>query len=384
MKSTNASRRRVIAALAAFTAATTVPMAHGQENVVNIGFASPLTGAAASYGKDNELGARLAIEEANAQKLTINGKPVTFNLVVKDDQGDPRIAVQSAQNLVDAKVVAVIGHTTSGCSIPASAIYEKAGIPMLVPSASNPKLTQQGYKNVFRVYGTDDTIAQRAASYAVDTMKLKRIAVVDDRTAYGQGLAEEFEKGVKSHGGAVVAREFTTDQAMDFRAILTNIRAAKADVVFFAGLGAQGATFIKQARQLGYRGQIMAGATFANRAFIDMAGAAANGMIAVEHGVAIDSLPKGQDFSNRFKKRFGTNVIAYAPFSYDAAWVAIKAMQRANSTDPKIFGPLVSKTDVEGVIGNIRFDNAGDMKNPKTTIFVVKDNAWDALSTAAK
>jgi branched-chain amino acid transport system substrate-binding protein len=191
--------------------------------VVKIGHVAPLTGPIAHLGKDNENGARLAIEDANAKKVEIDGKLVQFELLGEDDQADPKTGTVVAQKLVDAKVAGVVGHLNSGTTIPASAIYNQAGLPQISPSATNPKYTQQGFNTAFRVMANDIQQGSVVGTYAVKDLGGKKIAIIDDRTAYGQGLADEVEKAAKAAGATIVAREFTTDKATDFKAILTKI-----------------------------------------------------------------------------------------------------------------------------------------------------------------
>jgi branched-chain amino acid transport system substrate-binding protein len=206
--------------------------------VVKIGHVGPTSGAIAHLGKDNENGARMAIEELNAAGVMIDGKKVTLELMAEDDAADPKQGTAVAQKLADAKVAGVVGHLNSGTTIPASKIYSDAGIPQISPSATNPKYTRQGFKTAFRLVADDAQLGGTLGKYAVGTLKGKSIAVIDDRTAYGQGVAEEFTKAVEAAGGKVVAKEFTTDKATDFNSILTTIKGKKPDVVFFGGMDA--------------------------------------------------------------------------------------------------------------------------------------------------
>jgi branched-chain amino acid transport system substrate-binding protein len=191
---------------------------------VTIAHAGPLTGSIAHLGKDDENGVALAVAQANTQKITIGGKPVTFKMVSEDDQADPKVGTTVAQKLVDAKVAAVIGHLNSGVSIPASEIYAKGGIPMVSGSATNPALTERGLKNVFRTVGRDDQQGPAIAAYIAGELHGKRVAIVDDKTAYGEGLASEVEKSLRAAGVAIVGRERTTDKETDFKAILTRLK----------------------------------------------------------------------------------------------------------------------------------------------------------------
>jgi branched-chain amino acid transport system substrate-binding protein len=373
--------RIVLNSLAAIGLVTSSHIALAQSSPVTIGFAAPLTGASANYGKDLEMGVRLAIDEVNAEHIQIGGKPLVLALNSQDDGGDPKTAVQVAQRLVDSNVVAVIGHFNSGNTLVASPVYNQGGIPQIVPASSSPAITHQGFKLLYRPYGTDNTVASAAAQYALQTLHAKNIAIIDDRTAYGEGLADEFAAAVKAQGGQVIDREYTNDQATDFKAILTHIAGAHADLVFLACLGGEGALIVKQARELDYHGAMMAGATFANKNFIARAGAAAEGMYAFEQGVTLAQYPQGKAFLDRFHAKYGTDPIGYAPFAYNDVWVIVNGMKAANSTDPKVFGPAIAKLSFEGVLGPIAFNQFGDLKSPKTTLFKVESGAWTPVKT---
>ncbi len=202
---------------------------------VTIAHAGPLTGSIAHLGKDDENGVALAVAQANDKKIVIDGKPVTFKMMSEDDQADPKVGTTVAQKLVDAKVAAVIGHLNSGVTIPASEIYNKAGIPVISGSATNPKLTERGLKTVFRTVGRDDQQGPAIASYVANELKAKKVAIADDKTAYGEGLADEVEKTLKAAKVTIVGRERTNDKETDFKAILTKIKAKNPDHGVLAG-----------------------------------------------------------------------------------------------------------------------------------------------------
>ncbi|MBC8740909.1 branched-chain amino acid ABC transporter substrate-binding protein [Paraburkholderia sp. UCT31] len=368
--------RMVLKSLTTLSLAAIAHAAFAQDSSVKIGFAGPLTGPSASYGKDLEMGARLAIDEANAANIMIHGKQLQLTLDSEDDQADPKMAVQAAQRLIDSNVVAVVGHFNSGTTLAASSVYDRSGMVQIVPSSSNPTITHQGFKLLFRPYGTDNTVAEAAAALAVQTLHAKRIAIIDDRTAYGAGLADEFDAAVKAQGGQVTAREFTSDQATDFKAVLTHIIGQQADLVFVACLGAEGALIVKQARQLDYRGALVAGATYANKNFLARTGKAAEGMYAFEQGAILDQLPQGKVFLASFRAKYGADPIGFAPFAYNDIWVIVNAMKAANSTDPKVFAPAISTLSFQGVFGTVEFNQFGDLKNPKTTLFKVEQGKW--------
>ena len=349
-------------------------------DVIKIGSVSPLTGPQAHLGKDNENGARLAVDEINAAGLVIGGKKMHIDLISEDDQADPKIATTVAQKLVDNGVVGVIGHLNSGATIPASTIYHNAGIPQISPSATAIAYTAQGYNTAFRVMTNDEQQGHVLGQYAVDKLGDKKIAIIDDRTAYGQGLADEFAKAAKAAGAEVVAREYTTDRSTDFMAILTSIKAKSPDLVFFGGMDPQAGPLTKQLKQLGINAQVLGGDGMQTPEYIKLAGADAEGEIASNPGLTLDSMPGGKAFKDKFTARFG-QIQNYAPYAYDAVYVLVDAMKRANSTDPVKYLPELRKTDFQGVTGHIRFDQKGDVTGGAVTLYQVKNGAWQPLET---
>lgn len=369
----------LIASLAALSGLT-----FAQEQVVKIGHVGPVSGAIAHLGKDNENGARLAVEELNAKGVSIGGKKIKFELLAEDDAADPKQGTAAAQKLVDAKVSGVVGHLNSGTTIPASRIYNDAGIPQISPSATNPKYTRQGYKTAFRVVADDVHLGGTLGRYAVKELKGKSIAVIDDRTAYGQGVAEEFEKAVKAAGGNLVGHEFTTDKATDFMPILTTLKGKKPDIVFFGGMDAVGGPMLKQMKSLGIAAKFMGGDGICTTELAKLAGdAMADGqVICAEAGGVDGALKKGMDdFGMKYKKRFNDDVKLYAPYVYDAVNVMVDAMQRAKSTDPTKYLPELSKTSgYKGVTGTIAFDAKGDIKNGALTLYTYKAGKRDQIA----
>ncbi|KND55357.1 Leucine-, isoleucine-, valine-, threonine-, and alanine-binding protein [Candidatus Burkholderia verschuerenii] len=366
----------------ATTALAAVPLSvHAEDLNVKIGFAAPLTGANAGYGKDLQNGVQLALDEANAKKISIGGKTAKFVIQAEDDQADPRVGVQAAQKLVDDGVAVVVGHFNSGTTLPASPIYDNAGIPMIDPAATNPTITTRGMQNVFTVISSDAQNAGNAGTYAVKTTQSKRIAIIDDRTAFGQGEADEFEKAVKAAGGNIVAREFSDNQTVDFSAQLTRLKAANADLIFFGGLDRQAAAVVKRMKQLGINAQFVGGGGVMDADFLKLAGDAAEGAQAWEYGSPLDKLPQGKAFSDKFQKRFGVAILSYAPFGYDTAWAAINAMQKANSIDPKVYRPMLKSISFDGITGPIAFDANGALKNASSTLYQVKNGQWESVET---
>jgi branched-chain amino acid transport system substrate-binding protein len=355
-----------------------------QETVVRLGHVGPTSGSIAHLGKDNENGARLAVEELNAKGISIGGKKIKFELLAEDDAADPKQGTAAAQKLVDSKVVGVIGHLNSGTSIPASKIYSDAGIPQISPSATNPRYTRQGYKTTFRVVADDVHLGGTLGKYAVNQLKGKSIAVVDDRTAYGQGVADEFEKGVKAAGGKVVGREFTNDKATDFTAILTSLKAKKPDVVFFGGMDAVAGPMLRQMKQLGINAKFMGGDGICTGELPKLAaGSMGDSQVvcAEAGGVEGEAKKSMEDFGKKFKAKFNADVQLYAPYVYDAVNVMVAAMQKANSTEPAKFLPVLAATEgYKGVTGTIAFDQKGDIKNGALTLYTYKGGKRDQLA----
>ncbi len=374
------SRITLFAAAIGVAAAACAPPLLAQE-VVKIGFGSPLTGGQANYGKDNQNGAQMAIDELNAQGVKIGGKTIKFELMAEDDQADPKMGPLVAQKFVDAKVNGVVAHFNSGVTIPASSVYANAGIPQLSVS-TNVKYTQQGYKTAFRLMADDGKQGKALGEYAVKTLKLKRLAVIDDATAYGQGLADEFAKAVKASGGQVLRHEHTNDKAVDFAAVLTSIKGTNPEAIFFGGYDQQAGPMAKQMKQLGMdKVKLMGGETMNSAKFIELAGPAAEGAIASTPGAALEARPGGKAFAAKYKARFGQDIGLYAPYFYDGVMTIAAAMKAANSTDPTNYLPALAKISYKGITADIAFDGHGDLTHGLLTIFEVKNGKWEVVKT---
>ena len=368
-------QRALIVALAGLTmTASTAAMA---DVVVKLGFAGPLTGPVSHLGKDEQYGAQLALDDANAKGVVLGGQKVRFELMPEDDQADPRTATTVAQRLVDAGVKGVVGHVTSGAAIPASRIYEQAGVPSITPSATSPKLTQQKFKTTYRVIANDMQQGAAMARFATEALKAKRIAVIDDRTAYGQGLADALVDNLKRLGVTPVGREFTNDKATDFSAILTRLKAAKPDAIFYGGMDAQGAPLLRQMKQLGIDAKYLGGDGVCTTEMIKLAGPAINAEVfCTQAGIPMDKMPAGKSFNERFLKRFSTPVQLYAPYSYDAASALIEAMKLADSADPARYLPLLQKVSFKGVTGTVAFDASGDIREGGVALYQHQSGKW--------
>ncbi|MGT2460188.1 branched-chain amino acid ABC transporter substrate-binding protein (plasmid) [Cupriavidus basilensis] len=362
---------------AVLIAALGVAQAQQTTDVVKIAYAGPLSGPVAHVGKDAENGVRLAIEEANAAGVAIGGKKARFELVSMDDQGDPRTAVSVAQRLVDAEVNGVVGHITSGATIPASKVYSQAGIPQISPSATNPTFTRQGYETAFRVIGDDAVVGRVIAQYMSKDLKGKSVAIIDDQTAYGQGLADVVEKEAKQIGMQVVAREAVTDKAVDFKSVLTKIRGKQPDLIFYGGVDAQGGPLRRQMASLAMK-QRLVGSAIETENFLKLAGPSAEGTVSAGSGIPIESMPKGRDFVERYKK-FGA-IVLFAPYAYDATWALITAMKDAGSAKPSAYLPALKKLQMQGVTGQISFDSKGDLRAAGVTLYEAKSGKFVPVS----
>ncbi|WP_136419742.1 MULTISPECIES: branched-chain amino acid ABC transporter substrate-binding protein [Oxalobacteraceae] len=361
---------KIIGALALLGLAGAVS---AQETVVKIGHSGPLSGSQSFSGKDNENGVRLAIEELNAKPITVGGKKLKFELVSEDDQADPKSGVNVAQKLIDSGVKFVVGPYNSGVTIPASRVYSEAGV-LVATVASNPKITAQGYKNLFRVNASDSQLGSKMALYAAKELKLKNVAVVDDRTAFGQGVAEEFEKQAKASGMKVVGHEFTTDKASDFTAILTNLKAKKAEAIFYGGYAPQGGPMARQMKQLGINAKLLGGDTICVTEMGKLGGdAVGENVLCAQGGAILDKAANGPAFKEKYKKRFSQEPDVYAASFYDGMMMYADAMKKANSIDPAKVGAEIYKGSYKGVAGTYAFDDKGNMKQSPVTVFTFKN-----------
>jgi branched-chain amino acid transport system substrate-binding protein len=350
--------------------------ASAQDMVVKIGHVGPVSGSQAHYGKDNENGARMAVEDLNAKGVTIGGKKVKFELVAEDDGADPKQGTAAAQKLCDAKVNAVVGHLNSGTTIPASKIYNDCGIPHITPSATNPKLTQNGYKTTFRMLANDNALGAGLALLAADGLKLKKVAIIDDRTAYGQGVAEVFKKTAMQKGIQVVDEQYTTDKATDFMAILTAIKAKAPDGIFYGGMDPQAGPMLRQMEQLGMSGvKFFGGDGLCTDKIVELSGGAKTlgNVVCAEGGASLAKMPGGNAWKARYDAKYPKEFQVYSPYTYDATMVFANAMVKAGSADPKVYMPFLAKEEYQGVTAKIAFEPDGELKNPSMTLYQYKD-----------
>jgi len=349
--------------------------------VVTIGHAGPLTGPIAHLGKDNENGVRLAIQEANEAGLVIAGESIRFEMVSEDDEGNPQKGTVVAQKIVDNKVAGVIGHLNSGTTIPASKIYHDAGVAQISPSATNVDYTNQGYETAFRVMANDAQQGKVLGEYAVNNLQAKRIAVIDDRSAYGKGLADQFELAAKNAGGELVTREFTDTTKTDFTAILTRIKGMKPDLVFYGGMDSQSGPMMKQIKNLGLKAAFLSGDGCQTKQFLTLAGEEGEGAYASSPGVPLANMPDGPAFTEKYTKVFNQEIQLYAPYAYDATNTLIAAMVQADSFDAAVYLPVLAKIQHQGVSAHVQFDEKGDIKGGGISLYKVTNGEWEYIET---
>jgi branched-chain amino acid transport system substrate-binding protein len=365
-----------VAAMGGFASAQDV-------QVVKIGHVAPMSGPQAHYGRDNENGVRMAIEDLNAQNIVIGGKKIRFEIQAEDDAADPKQGTAVAQKLCDAKVAGVVGHLNSGTTIPASKVYNDCGIPHVTGAATNPNLTKPGYKTTYRIIANDNALGAGLALYAADTLKLKKVAIIDDRTAYGQGVAEVFKKTALAKGMQVVDEQYTTDKATDFMSILTSIKSKSPDAVFYGGMDAQAGPMLRQMEQLGMGNvKFFGGDGICTTEIAKLAAGAKtlNNTICAEGGASIAKMPGGTEWKKRYDTKYPNQFQIYSPFTYDATFVLVDAMKRAKSVDPKVYVSELPKTNMKGVTATIAFEPNGELKNPSMTLSTYKDGKKVSLN----
>lgn len=368
--------QRKLNALAAAIGLLAAATVSAQDMVVKIGHVGPVSGPQAHYGKDNENGARMAVEELNTQGVTIGGKKVKFELIAEDDAADPKQGTAAAQKLCDAKVNGVVGHLNSGTTIPASKIYSDCGIPQITPSATNPKYSQQGYKTAFRLLANDNALGAGLALHAANNLKLKKVAIIDDRTAYGQGVAEVFKKTALQRGIQIVDEQYTTDKATDFMAILTSIKSKGPDGIFYGGMDPQAGPMLRQMDQLGLANVKFFGGDgicTAKLAELSAGAKSLGGVICAEGGASLEKMPTGKAWKAKYDAKYPGQFQVYSPYVYDAVFVLVDAMKRANSADPKVYLAELAKANYKGVTATVQFEADGELKNPAMTLYNYKD-----------
>jgi branched-chain amino acid transport system substrate-binding protein len=365
---------------AAPAATTAAPVEQGPL-IVKLGHSAPLTGPQAHIGKDTEYGAQMAVDDANAANIQIGGRTLKIELMGEDDQADPKQGTIVAQKFVDARVNAVIGHMNSGTTLPASVTYANANIPQVSASATNPEYTKHGYKTAFRVMTNDEAQGKVLGEFAAGNLVAKNIAVIDDKTQYGEGIAIEFKRAAEAKGAKIVAVEHTDDKAVDFAAILTKIKATKPDLIFFGGMDPQAAPMSMQMKKLGLKAPLLMGDGGCTADFLKNAGTSAEGQYCSKPGVPVEKMPGGPAFIDKYKAKYNAPIQLYAPYAYDAVMVVVEAIKRANSADSAAILAELPKTQYKGVTTDISFDEKGDIKDAAVTLYIAKGGQWEQVET---
>lgn len=363
-------------------AATGLPMVHvayaagaadvDKPLVVRIAHGGPVSGPIAALGKDEENGVRMAIDELNARKLQLGGRVVHWKLEAGDDAGDPGQAAALARRFCDKRVAAVVGHLQSGTTLPAAKIYNECSIPNITPAATNPAITEAGYDDSFRVIANDRAMVDALLDYAVKHQGVKRVAIIDDRTAYGQGIVKLFEAAAAERNVQIVDKQYSSDKATQFSSILTAIKGHKPDAIFFGGLDAQAGPILRQMSQLAMnRVRFLGGDAQCSERLPVMAdkAPALQNVVCVMSGSSLANMPGGLAWKQKYDQRFPGQYQVYSPYAYDATMVLAQAMISADSAHPEAYLPRLRQTHYEGVTGLIAFDSQGELESPRVTLY---------------
>lgn len=343
-----------------------------KEDTIKIGLAGVQTGPDGEIGTAPIRGSELAIEEWNAKGGVLGKK---LEIVIRDDEGKPNQAVAVAQELVSAGVVAVVGHFNSGCSLPASEIYKQAGILQITPASTNPQVTERGFNTLFRMCGRDDQQGVVAANFAFDTLKAAAVAVLHNKTAYGQGIAEEFKKTFESRGGKVVLFDGLAGEEMDFRGTIGAILKSGAKAVYWGGMYNQGGAFYNQLRQGGFKGAFLGGDGIYDAELIKSVGAKADSIF-ITFGPDASAIPGAQKLAESYKAKYNAEPGGYTVYGYDAANVLLAAIQKAGTTEAAKVAEALRSQDWPTLLGGASFDERGDLKKANYVIWTQRDGKF--------
>lgn len=359
----------------------------GGKTVIKIATQSPLSGGSATLGEAIKLGAQLAIED---QKEAFAKKGFDIQLAQYDDQADPKKGVANAQLIAaDKQILAVVGHLNSGVAIPSSEVYEKNNLVMVSPGTTATAVTDRGLKTVNRICARDDFQGPAGANFAVKTLKAKKIFVIQDKTAYGSGLAEEFRKEAEKLGAEIVGYEGITVGEKDFNGVIGQAAAKKPDLIYFGGVYAEGGLIIKQAREKGLDIPIMGGDGLDSSSTVQIAGDAVKGVYLTSVAGDVTKTDKGQEFAKKYKEKFNKDIESYSAYGYDAAGVLLKGIMDAiDSNDGKlptreaVMKAVRSVKDYDGVTTKVSFDDKGDNTYAKVYIYNFAEAKYPAVQKA--
>lgn len=342
--------------------------------VIKIATQTPLSGGSATIGETIKNGAQLALDE---QKEKFKQMGFELQLVPYDDQADPKKGVANAQLIgADKAVMAVVGHFNSGVAIPSSEVYEKYGIPMVSPANTATEVTDRGLKAVNRIVARDDSQGPAGAEYAVNTLNAKKIFIVQDKTAYGTGIAEAFKVGAEEAGAEIIGFEGITLGEKDFNGVLNQILAKEPDLVYFGGIYAEGGLLIKQAREKGIDIPIMGGDGMDASTLVEIAGEAIKNTYITSVAGDSTKTEKGKKFMETYKAEFNREAEAYSVYGYDSMGVvlqgvedAIKANNNQMPTREQVRDAVRGIKDYKGVLTEVSFDDIGDNEHAKVFIY---------------
>jgi branched-chain amino acid transport system substrate-binding protein len=367
--------RRIFGTLAVATVALAAVPAFAQ---IKIGAAGPMTGPDAVFGEQMKRGAEMAVADINAAG-GVNGQKL--ELLVGDDACDPKQATAVANKMVTDKVVFVAGHYCSSSSIPASEIYKEGKVLQITPASTNPKLTDdafaKGNTTVFRTVGRDDIQGPTMAAYVLKTNKNAKIAIIQDKTAYGKGVADEFKKALNAGGVKEVMYEAINRGDKDFTALISKMKAAKIDLMVLGGYHPEGAAIIKQSREQGLSSTLVGFDALATDEFAKLGGSATNGVLMSFPPKAEDD-PKNAALVKKFRDG-KYNPEGYTLFSYAAVKTWADAANKAKSTDPAKVAAALRGGKYDSTVGVLEFDQKGDVKQPVYDIYIWKDGNYSPV-----
>ena len=365
-------KRFLIFLAAVFSLAILFAGCKKKEDVIKIGIAGPMTGAQAKMGTDFRNGVTIAVEEWNS-KGGILGKKI--EMVIGDDQADPKQAVAVANKLINDGAVGIIGHFNSSCSIPASDVYNRSGIPMISPGSTNPQITERGYRGVFRVCGRDDQQGKVAADFVKTKLKIKKVAIIHDKTTYGQGLADEFKKNL---GGDVEVVYYggITQGDKDFKTVLTSIKDKKPEMIYFGGIYPETGLLVKQAREINVAVPFMSGDGSIDPKFVEIAGDKAAEGTYLTFSPDPKNIPAAKGFIEKYNAKFG-ELGPYSVYAYDAINILLTAIKEAGITDGKAIIEKLHSMEFSGALGKIKFTDKGDVTGSPYVIWITKNGKFE-------
>ena len=346
---------------------------------ITIGVAAPLTGAQAKIGSDMAQGVELAVAQWNARG-GIRGQSIV--LLRGDDEASPKQGPVVARDLVAKGAVGVIGHFNSGCTIPASENYEEGRVIMITPAATNPQVTDRGYQGVFRVCGRDDQQGRVAGRFAVQTLQAKRVAILHDKTTYGQGLADEFRKTIEALGVTPVYYAGVPKEELDFRAVVGAIKETKPDLWYFGGIYDQGGPLLTQARQVGFTAPLMSGDGLIDQELIKTAGPAAEGTY-LTFGPDPSKIPSARAFLEAYHAKYGPHG-PYAIYGYDAANILLEAIDQTGGAGFDRLTEYLHGHEFRTAMGPLRFDQKGDITSSYYVMWVVRGGQFVVVEDAGR